>query len=368
MDINDLKFNYVFKEKGGIFDPDTTKNIFFENIKNTIERRRAFFLDSYPSLPPIHGGFIQNLSLNAMATYYKNEYFIGVNLGTYLLMYDMFEKIFASNNLLTNYGDASKETAGKLTLNAIAQSNQIEYDINSTNLFKIINTERRYLASRYTEWALKFLIDHEFCHIIRGHLGYVGKKYSNQYWVELTDKNSFSNEEMFIFQTLEMDADSFATNRALIDATALVDRYNELSNSDKMVFIDTETFLMHWIFVIYSVFRLFGITDFKENDVNKSSHPPPSIRMHMVLINIESILENNGIDKVEIEKQTTKNFETILIAENAFTSITYHKDLKKVFFNNYNLALDYVLNLLNNWNNVRPLIEPFAFGPLPPFI
>jgi L-ribulose-5-phosphate 3-epimerase UlaE len=119
------------------------------------------------------------------------------------------------------------------------------------------------------------------------------------------------------------------------------------------------------MFVIYSAFKLWDIDVLDIDKAQEYSHPPNSIRISLMEINIVSIF---------LEKYKSENIKNIIskiresskIAEDAFVKITFKLSTHDTFIMNTIMGQDYIKYIRYNWNKVRPLLEPFAFGTLPP--
>jgi hypothetical protein len=363
------RFHKVFEKFGGIFDmsyglEEDTIN-FFEKIKEMALSLLKILRPRYPRLPAININFIDNLSLNACATKYQGEYFIGINTGCYLLMLDLYSKIFSSQNVLTYIGDVTLETAEKKTLNAFYSGQGITCNLSLQDNATPKDPVRRFHSRAYAQFAFRFLIHHELAHIIRGHVAYLGSITQNFSWSE-TEYKEIKELLGFAFsQTFEMDADSFAINHAFLIANLNIQNLDENLEAKKL-YKDFKTFYSHWSFSIYCFFKLFG---FDEVDVEKAktfTHPPAAVRMSMVLANVGDILLKNNIKEVdEIGKQMFKSADD---AEHAYSEVTFQINNPKFLAKTFRDTFSYMEEIAGNWNNVRPVLEQFAYGDLPPLV
>jgi hypothetical protein len=361
-----LKFDLAFKHRGGrlLKIPEINRLI---NIKATVKSARNYILPKYKTLPNIHGDFIANLCLNASATEYENGYFIGLNIGTYFLLADMFEKMFSNKDVFIKIGNSRKETAEKQTINAIENDGLLTYDYpNDLLTITIKNPVRSCFCNLYMTMAIRFLINHELGHIVNGHLGYYKNIYGNIYWNEFNYDKSENKIEPNISQTLEMDADSFATNIAFNHGKEIVDNISSVDYPYRLFYKDLKTYLSNWIICIYCFFKLCGFSNFNYSLTKNNSHPPPSIRVSLILNNVAILLLHNKIpDHEEILRSMTL---AIKEAEEAFSMVTFADNNTTIFAANHLLATQYVHDITHNWNNVYPLIKPYAFGYLPPML
>jgi hypothetical protein len=369
-------FDNIFAERGGIFNPElfkgdiATKDLdFYNGLKSSILKIvKEKIKPSYPNLPEIHFEFIFNNSLNAAATKYEGEYYVGINIGAFFLIYDMFNKMFSTKSILSGIGNNENENDDKKILSCYMSSEGITFDENdfarSISLPK--DLIRREYARQYTAWAMHFLVFHECAHIIRGHVDFVATKKNKNFWNEFDYSSSPNLYDSSFFQTLEMDADSFATNRSFILANLMINDYDNLSIVEKQICHNWATFSSNWIFVIYSLFRLFG---FNLNDLESAknkTHPPSTIRLSLIHGNIATLfMKVYGENYLKSVSKST--LDSIVQAEKTFNLITYQENMLDKYFNTFldqSLSL-YVKEITDNWNNVRLHLEPFAYGSLP---
>jgi hypothetical protein len=361
---NEKEFDEVFKDYGGIYIPSDKNIIDFISAATIMAKNLQEWLKpSYPNLPDINFNFIDTLLLNACATKYKGKYFIGLNIGSFFLLHDMFLEMFASNDILPHLGNISLETEEKKNLKAMYNwEGKICFNPNDV-MSMPLDIERIKYAAEYGQMAVQFFLLHELGHIIRGHTDYKSRLNENSFLSELNNKENNNGILSWVSQTLEMDADSFAINRILlIDEGRLA---NMEANNFKPIYKDWGTVILHEMFVIYSAFKLWDIDVLDIDKAQEYSHPPNSIRISLMEINIVSIF---------LEKYKSENIKNIIskiresskIAEDAFVKITFKLSTHDTFIMNTIMGQDYIKYIRYNWNKVRPLLEPFAFGTLPP--
>lgn len=363
-------FHTVFESAGGIEDrwPQNFLQL-KENANYVVSYIRKNYSNVHSKLPEIHVDFIKNDVLNACASKYKDYYFIGVYSGTYHLVADMFCKMFSTKSVLPHLGLSSLESDEKKTISAILVDGVIGVDYNLENVVYPKDELRLFYAHAYIRFVMDFLILHEIGHIHRGHNGYISSKLPSRFiWDELdyhSTRGSFLSP--LDSQTLEMDADSFATNHGFIQGEFYIKNPESLNKKNhlmKNLYTSYENYYSHWSFAIYSFFRLTGFNEINLEKQKLKSHPPPSIRMAMILSNIISIIiKRNVCDSNKLSEYLVR---TCVLAERAFSEITFQENKGTLFKNAFLDHEDYMDEIARNWNNVRPLLEPFAFGQLPP--
>ncbi|MEO8405227.1 MAG: hypothetical protein ABI480_11545 [Chitinophagaceae bacterium] len=356
---NQKIFNELYQSQGGRIDFPAA-----QSLQTTADYLRRF----YPSLPDVHIDFTASTAINASASLFKGKYFVALNVGTFAAIQDMFTKMLASRDVLVANGNPYNETSEKKLLNLLLSPTGLEFPIPPINPPTSINDpDRAYLASFYVTFALNFILIHEFAHIIRGHVGYINYQTRSATFSEIDYNSALTSEmNMSFFQTLEMDADSMALNRSFLIAEENMEWAKNSGKVEFPIFRDWETFIFHWTFAIYCLFRLFGFENIELAKAKQFKHPPPSIRMGMLISNINTIfIKRNHSDVRKIAEVATS---ATAHAEEAFKSVSFASDRFDTFLSNWqNKDLSrYMLETAKNWNNVRPLLEPFAFGTLPP--
>jgi|GEM_PF-6123403 len=369
--VEEVFFNQTFERYGGIYPLNSETNFsnFFDLtlVKNLIHFTRV----KYPKTPKIIPGFISNSDLNAYSVKKVDDYYLGINIGTYTIIYDLFTSLLSSRNVLSEIGDSNKETQLEKKVCILSNNGYTSFDVENCKEYKrVLDPTRQKISSLYNEWVRTFLIFHEICHILRGHNGYLSSISSKFEWSEfnLYDKPAFFSS--LDSQTFEMDADSFATNCAFNQGRHFLITPNERPKGIEFVFESYKSFLSHWVYAIYSFFRISGLQSFKvlfdESKCYNYSHPPAPVRLSMIFSNLIPLLQNNRVE--DISGITNEILKSIQKAEDNFTQVSYSQPASLNFFQTFVDSQSYVGNIFNNWNKVRPLIEPFSFGELPPLV
>ena len=355
-------FNELFAHRGGLLEtsklPKPTST-FIEHFESLFSSIFEFLKQRYPKLPPVQFGVILNPSLNAFAAKSDGKYYLGLHFGALLILHDAFNKMFASRDIQPKIGNCQLETNEKKNLSVRPENGDLIFDPSQENV-KISDPIRADLARYYTDTAVSFVILHEMCHIIRGHVGYLASKKGHATWSEIalgSEQQAMGNN---LWQSLEMDADSFATNHFFL----LHDR-----NRDRfpMLIKDIKDFYSHWIFTTYVFFRLMGFNELDYESDKLFAHPPAVLRMAMVIANLRTLFDTNK-RAAEGNYVMSQMGDFLEQAEKAFCSVTYFHYDPDLFKRNYLRGESYALEIAANWNKVRPLIQPFAFGELPPMV
>lgn len=370
MDSLDLTFDLIFKRDGGIFRTDDhyIKNSTFEDGKRLINSIRS----ADPRTPPVYINLINNTSLNAVATKYKGQYFIGINAGVISLVESMFLRMLANPNILSDYGNPNKETAPEKIENAQFTCFRHYYDVvgfNEKNHPVPKDVTRYQLAMLLSCFVIRFLTSHEYGHILCGHVGYGDSLFESFAMREYFNSNSPDKKiRPLISQSLEVCADLYAFSTGINNILlALEEKKAGIKNGSEIFFNGIENSLKIWLFGIFTFWRLFGMYGFNTNSLKDYSHPPEQVRslfyfrwLEPQLITKNSIISSNAaadiVDKV------------VRDVEMAFAEISkIEYNTKFIDSVNDNMeVIQHVLLIMENWDEARALTLPFAHIDLPP--
>lgn len=267
-----------------------------------------------PYFPEVYIGYINNQDVNAIAFKDQDNYFIGINTGTFLMLSDYFKMILPRSK----------------TLNSLDGNVNLKIEI-------------------LLQHSFRFLINHEYGHISSGHIDYEIDKSKSQYMFEmakLVDTNDGLDS-----QTLEMDADCFAATRALESA---------MKHS-----VDLKTELIYLSFSTYMLFRIFGTGGYDLKTLDGYTHPHPGIRQHIIGATITTALIKYSNDQVidlymRIHTEVFNDCEAVL-------NCIHDKSLIPILVTYTKEGWENTTNICNNWDKIRPLLEPFtkiALAPL----
>lgn len=354
-------FNNLFINEGGIYDyKNDNAREFFEHVFKSFKITLALHRQKNNNFPLPKLYVINSTTINAGVTKKNGTYYIGVNIGTILLIRNLFYRIMSSPNVLKKYGNALIEN-----INKVNSKDLIRIYENTGELKTVFPKDqtRAIIADYMINITLTYLLRHEFGHIVNGHLDYCQKAKG---LFNIAEKDKPSDDPRFS-QTLEMDADSYATNEAIFDILKFSGKSIESMPKELEVFIDRKEHLFLHIFCIYASFRLLSSP---LNNINKAktyTHPPAVIRQALILSNIATIFEkeNYGItmsEAADICLKATQNVESAFA--NISTSTLEYDTITSAFTKP---AVTYTRNIFYNWQNVRPVLEKYAFDRLPDY-
>lgn len=338
-------FDKYFLNRGGVLGYEDDKTRAFINLGNILVND---IRKQYPDLPNIYIGIVNNLSLNATAVLDKGKYYIGVNLGLLNSIEDIFFKIQSNKNFPLN--------------NTISLSNSMhgpEYEFAADTYIMPFTKASLKVAVEQSNIVLKFILYHEICHILRGHLGLISSKNGSELQEAFQDESILN---INLRQTLEMDADSFSVNR-IINSYLLF--YSNIENHSESIYQTWETFIYNFSFSIYTFFRLFGFHHVEVEKIKKFPHPRPLTRIQMISENIETILITREIDNLDYLCE--KIVDAQVDAEKELTKVTFFSNETRDFL----LAVSsdesriYINKIISNWNKLYDDLLPYTFGVLP---
>ncbi|WP_242309242.1 hypothetical protein [Bacillus cereus group sp. BfR-BA-01524] len=360
-------FHKSIRMRGGRYNLEGGNlTVILEEIKEMGNSLIEEIREMRPHFPSTHIDFINNPTFNACAFKQEDMYFIGINIGVVQVLEKLFNYIMAHPNLMVGIGDASHELEQDIGSSLIVTNHDYlrlfsNYD---TEISSPVNEERRSFAKTLCAYALEFLILHEYGHIVSGHVDYFQNKRSSSFIFEL---NSREKSGLFM-QTLEMDADSYATTRCaqrmIYIHTQLKGFYNKLGVPS----ISFREYFKQRYYSIYFVFRLFGEVDYDLSALEENSHPASGFRQYFLLLVLHSAFVAEGQEElitetelIEVLKEVATECEQALktISEKIFTPAP----IRIVATPEGN---SHIIKIMENWKNVRPLLEPYSMATLPP--
>jgi hypothetical protein len=242
--------------------------------------------------PIIYFDFLNSFKLNASASKVNdNLYFIAINSGTLLLVYDLFLRELSDPDILTKIGDSKQE---------IKSAEPYPYQItnfldlppdefNIIRLHKPANDSIRHLYTFHlVDIVTDFIIAHETGHILYGHVGYISSVNNSSSLDEIANATpELTNLDL---QTLEFDADCFAVNQG-IWKYLMHFKNRDIPVEYAPFFNSFEDVLFTWCFAIFSFLRIMGPGNYQPKDFLHSSHPAPRIRQVIIMRCIATMIE-----------------------------------------------------------------------------
>jgi hypothetical protein len=362
------KFDKHFAFQGGWYNyPASPNGGMFEFLLKEWIQRMENYQDIEPRFPPANTNFINNYLLNAVASKSGNEYYIGVYAGAFYLINELFLRMMASPNVLPDIGDVTKEKPTQKIYNPqlidFADLMVAKPEPDPEHILPVDPTRQLY-ASLFAKAALYFLFDHEYAHVIFGHVDFIGQA-SSVFSIEEAQLK-ISTIPAIDFQTLEMDADSFATHHGILFVKTAIDHIDQLPAHRRPFFSGWENGISNWLFSIYALFRLFGYREYKASDLLTHSHPPVGIRQRMIYHTLRRLCEER-LETGITSRINTIYLDTIDKVEQAFNEISEIPLTRSAIDFAYTPeASNHIFAIVENWKKVRPELEKYARGYLSP--
>ena len=358
-------FNLAFFSRGGsMISPLMGEEDSYEFIRESARYLITHAQKLYPTLPFIYFNLVNSTVNNAGATKFNGHYFIGLNIGTHMLLVDLFNKMFASKSVLPELGNSSIESDDIFELRRI-RNNGISFDTHSTAmLVEPKDEDRRLYRLNYLYIARDFLLLHEIAHVAGGHVDYLDLQQKGAQWTEIQYSSTDSNHvENTIFQVLEFEADTFANITYFLAIEDLVKKVDKLPEEKQRIYKDLPTALEHYIFSLYCLFRIINFYTLNPADAAIYQHPPAIVRITKIISDIlafTSIIEIPN--RIELLSRISN---TIARAEDAFASLTFNQNQLDIYNSNILPSIEYINEILKHVNKAHNLTKPFAIDDFP---
>jgi hypothetical protein len=160
-------------------------------------------------VPKLHFDYIDDFNVNACAFSAEGCGFIGFNGGTVVRFADFFARCLAGDWMFV--ADECRAHNQRIDLDPVESWPATPEDYVRIGFAKFPeDPPRQQFMFALLQFALDFILDHELAHIIHGHLGWLEQRGSGDIYVEHSSASARSEDPM-IRQTLEFDADAWAT-------------------------------------------------------------------------------------------------------------------------------------------------------------
>jgi hypothetical protein len=347
------------------------------NLKDFQDYKQShqFFLDGYRAnsnqllkpFPKIIYNYINSVSFNAHAFKYKKHYIIAIHLGVWAIITDLFHRMLAHKEVLSEIGNPNKESSAASI--GDYYDNVADLLINTPlDKFKLKfprDPTRQLYAYHLSGRAMDFVFEHELAHILFGHVDYLSDSLGMDCISEF-QPSEVLNQNRFDLQTLEMNADTMSLTSCTFRALNAV-KDNSMVNSNFRIFYkDNYQALSDLVFAIFNTIRVFGDGDYKDTRLGKSTHPDPRIRQVILLSFLEQIMQSQQIIKIEHKKLHELLIKIMVESEKAYKVITGKEHntevYRPVYFANHPLNK----SLPINWKeNLRNKLMNYTYVPLP---
>jgi hypothetical protein len=300
-----------------------------------------------PKMGPVHFDYIENLQMNALAFESNDHDFVGIYIGAIVTTYGFFGSLLSYPRSLMSIGNPLAEGEVDSTNFEPNQPMRVPGD-----------PARRSYAHLLATIAIDFLFAHELGHLMHGHVKLMRKRTGIPFLAEF-DLTQKTHEENLMLQTLEMDADSFAVGQGLATAFGRCGDPSKVFPPDWRPWYNApREALFTWTLAIYAFFRLFYRGTANLDDLESTNHPPPSIRMWMILSTLVEFLKKKGLEGLtpQMESIIGEVMQTVETAHAIITSTPI--DLSGVQQTLDPRATKHVGRILDQWKILRPQLVP----------
>jgi hypothetical protein len=332
------------------------------------ERAQSFLSSvrsALPALPPIHFDFVNSFTLNARVGRFKGEYCIGINSGVVLLFGFLFGHFLSNREVLPDIGDPNEEASNPPLLPFLVfdAAKMIEAGILPVSP---VNNVRFGYSQFLLEMAFDFLVSHEVCHIVNGHVDYLSKREGVVSLAEV-EPQCIDPSVPITRQTMEMDADTAGACDGIGTILRKTGNINLVSPPWRQFYVNPSTASFAWCFAVHSLFRLFGDERFLGADLGKALYPPVRLRQFWAACTAEEyVTQKSG--RPQLQDIFRREYAKALVeVEKAFSLATG----EEIAVSGFQEALSkeaggHLAQLLAHWKNIlRPALLPLAYGRLP---
>ncbi len=360
-EIKDTLFHNAFKQNKGVeFYPiESDGNPMVIAELDALQKVINSFIRNNKKLPKIHLAFLNDEELGAKATKWFGMYFIGLNIGSYYILINLFSRMLACPKIFENIGDLKLERKdfSKYKMGSSQFKNFDDVYADTEEFIGPNDLTRKEVAKLLVHTSLLTLVLHEFTHIKNGHIDYL-----------ITTQTKGEKISPLTSQTLEYDADCFSLNfmiKAIINSNLAPEKIN--IQLLRPIFADLYEIIKLTLFAQYSTFRILSLSkDLTKNELESNNYMPPNLRqfIHMeMLLNLAEKYPNY----LDIDKMKTTVINSVKEAEIAFDIISeIETDTKAIKLTSTEKYQNHLTKVTKHWAVVRPILEPFSFTKLPP--
>lgn len=222
--------------------------------------------------------------------------FIGLSAARIVRLYDIFSSILCHHLSFAGYGRFEEvEDIQPLVLGSK------EYGYSSFN--RPACPIREAYAKVLTNVALHNILLHEVGHLACGHLGWLRAESDEPALVDGVAKSSSKTDQILQRQALELQADLYSLDAMLQFSLFSMEglaQGHELGQTDaeriayKLAFGDPLKCIRSLAYTIYVIFRSEQMGSWSAAGLNTASHPPPLLRLRLLLPNLIDFLQESS--------------------------------------------------------------------------
>jgi hypothetical protein len=348
---------------GGTYRPNPANSQLEAQLAAFIEQQTKFAITNQSrrfqkKRPPIEFGVIANVNFNAVAAIEQGADVIGVYFGAIAVLQVLFQNMLSHPLILKNIGDASSEEYrsrgldfAKITGDNFAGRGNLRPN----------DSVRSHYAGLLAWMAIQFIMEHEFAHVINGHVEWLNAT-TGLGALRETGASAIPNLSNMDLQTLEFDADCYGAaslTRVTLQAVPKGLWVNTFLQTPAQI-------LFGILFSLYCVFRLFHNSPPQRDDdfLACGDHPPAYLRLYVVLATIASFEHFTGLfSEADLDHSLMSVFQE---AEAAFSHVSTAPQVhfRSLFPENWSTQCRQACDILKgNWTkNIRGQLMPYYRG------
>lgn len=309
----------------------------------------------------IYWGWVNNLAVGAFSYTEPNSCysFIGINIGSVYTIFDIFHRLMSDGEFLQDIGAPSQEVP-------FTENDYVDWGQTCRGFYSALPRIskcpiRTDYASILVKSCIGFLIFHEITHIVNGHCKMhrilSGCKFINENVREISD------EQHYLFQSMEMDADSAAVGwviKCYLDFSNFDVQMTQFAGTLDIAFGNAERCLRTLTLVTYAFLRAFDHTNWDFTNDRKSSHPMAPIRQYLIILNLFERIKFNQMSALEWLYGEHSWFNTIAEIERSFARVS-DRQIDTIGIDSVLkmpvMVSEYLQRLFSGWNELWPKLN-----------
>jgi len=299
-------------------------------------------------------GYLESSSVNASAFIYKNNDYIFINCGTIVKIHDTFNKLLSNPRVFSEVGKP-KYSDYRYHIDPVINNGE-----NQTVFYNGPSDEtRRDLAFLMSYFAVLYVILHEMGHHLNGHLQLLNE--NSVETLEMTEEGEVLEKISILdYQTLEMDADAFATSTSTVHFHSLIENLDTFPFPALVPQLGKKNMYRYWLFSILCLYRILGNDNINEINLYDSKYFPYRLRQALSSRIPISVLEHLG-DKEGAELYASLIDKMFHYAEDMY-NITFETetDTSDVLVASTDMVAEHSKIVHDNWLNIKPRLMKYA--------
>jgi hypothetical protein len=335
----------------------TQESLFGKLVASFYERARARINVQCPEPASVRLeiGILPYQDFNAWACTYKGVDLIALHSGAIYILRDLFDYMLSNPVVLPQIGNPSSEVAQEYY--------NIETDtfiaIHSVRRFEPKDSARSDYAATLFQIGLNYIFQHELGHIFNGHTLWLTQTYGTRVLAEV-GAASIPNIDLLHLQTLEVDADSFATLDCLSRFCGLTIS-GGVPQTRPSILGATREAIFSVLFALYCTWRIQApepVVTLPE--VLQADHPPAAQRQRFIAsLLLQFTVQHGAFNATDV----TDIIKSVIIeAENIFAALTGKPIDSDLYSRTWDQTVELLQLLHQNWKNLRPQLVPLMRG------